>query len=290
MAASVPVSPFRDDAVRGRVALVTGGGSGIGFGISKTLGLHGAKVVVMGRRQAFLDDAVLKLAELGVDAVAVAGDVRKEEDARRAVAVAVERFGKLDTLVNCAAGNFLALAEEMSLNAFRTVLEIDTMGVFNMCTAAFQALKAAGNGSIINISATLHYGATWYQTHATAAKSAIDSLTRQLALEWGTHDIRVNGIAPGPIADTPGMTKLSGSPDAMQRLVDCVPLGRAGSTVDIGLTAVFLCSTAASYMSGDTLVVDGAAWLWSPPPVPREMVSQLSRGVEDKSRSQKAKL
>mmetsp|Transcript_17114 Transcript_17114/g.43411 ORF Transcript_17114/g.43411 Transcript_17114/m.43411 type:complete len:289 (-) Transcript_17114:54-920(-) len=285
-------SAFRPDAAAGRVVLVTGGGSGIGFGIARTLGEHGAKVVLMGRRQNFLDDACAKLAELGVQAAGVTGDVRMEEDAQRAVAFAVAKFGKLDTLVNSAAGNFLALAEEMSYNAFRTVMEIDAFGVFNMSRSAFSALKASGNGVVINISATLHFAATWYQTHATAAKSAIDTMTRQMALEWGYHNIRVNGIAPGPIADTPGFSKLigAGGAQAQEEVRKGVPLGRLGTTTDIGNAALFLCSSAGSFVSGHLLVVDGAEWLWTPPPQPREVISQLSKKVEGKSRAMKAKL
>uniref|UniRef100_A0A7S3LKP7 2,4-dienoyl-CoA reductase [(3E)-enoyl-CoA-producing] n=1 Tax=Aplanochytrium stocchinoi TaxID=215587 RepID=A0A7S3LKP7_9STRA len=283
-------SPFKSDCIKGRVALITGGGSGIGFGIAKTLGEHGAKVVIMGRRQKFLDDAVLKLNSYGIEASCHVGDVRKEEDAKKVVDYTLEQYGRLDTLVNSAAGNFLALAEDMSVNAFRTVLEIDTFGVFNMSRHAFTSLKDSGNGVIINISATLHYGASWYQTHATAAKAAIDQLTRQFALEWGLYDIRVNGIAPGPIEGTPGLMKLSGTQANQKLYAEMVPLRRAGTTTDIGMTALFLCTSGGAYISGDTIVVDGGAWLWRPPPIPREKVSEISRGVENKSRNLKAKL
>lgn len=108
------------------------------------------------------------------------------------------------------------MAEDLSLKGFRTVLEIDTIGVFNMCKAAFSALASESptnretGCSVVNISTTFHYGATWYQTHACAAKAAVDSITRQLALEWGQHNIRVNGVAPGPIQDTTGFDKLNG--------------------------------------------------------------------------------
>eukprot|EP00510_Aplanochytrium_minuta_P003093 CAMPEP_0184016626 /NCGR_PEP_ID=MMETSP0954-20121128/7037_1 /TAXON_ID=627963 /ORGANISM="Aplanochytrium sp, Strain PBS07" /LENGTH=285 /DNA_ID=CAMNT_0026297675 /DNA_START=86 /DNA_END=943 /DNA_ORIENTATION=+ len=283
-------SPFKSDCVSGRVALITGGGSGIGFGIAKTLGLHGAKVVIMGRRKQFLEDAVKKLEGFGIEAACFPGDVRKEEDAKRIVEFTVNRFGRLDTLVNSAAGNFLALAEEMSVNAFRTVMEIDTFGVFNMTKQSFAALRDSGNGVVINISATLHYGATWYQTHATAAKAAIDQLTRQFALEWGLHDIRVNGIAPGPIEGTPGLVKLSGTESNQNLYAEQVPLKRAGTTTDIGMCALFLCTSGASYISGDTIVVDGASWLYTPPPIPRDKVKEISKGVEKKSRNLKAKI
>jgi peroxisomal 2,4-dienoyl-CoA reductase len=277
-------SPFKPDCLSGRVAITTGGGSGIGLGIATCLGEHGCKLVLMGRREAFLLDAKKVLQGKGIQVEIFAGDVRSEKDAQQAVKFAVEKFGRLDVLVNCAAGNFLSLAEDLTVKGFTTVLEIDTIGTFNMCRQAFPALRDSGNGVIINISATLHYTSTWYQTHACAAKAAIDSMTRNLALEWGTYGCRVNGIAPGPIADTPGFEKLTGTQDTKQQLKERVPLGRAGTTSEIGQAAVFLCSNAAQYVTGQTLIVDGGAWLWTPPNAPRNQVAEMSRGVEEKSR------
>jgi peroxisomal 2,4-dienoyl-CoA reductase len=286
-------SPFNANALSGRVALITGGGSGIGFGITTQLGLHGCKVCIMGRREHFLQDAVKTLQEQGVTAMYVTGDVRNAEDCVRAVESATTAFGSLDTVVNCAAGNFLSTAEGLSPKGFRTVMEIDTIGVFNTCSASFKALEASGRGVILNISATLHYAATWYQTHACAAKAAIDSITRQLALEWGDFRIRVCGIAPGPIADTPGFLKLSGGAtpeEAEARFASTVPMGRLGTKFDIGMAAVFLCSDAGTFVSGHSLVVDGAEWLHRGvmPPIPRDVVNQIAKGVEKKSRDMKA--
>jgi peroxisomal 2,4-dienoyl-CoA reductase len=287
------VSPFSATALVGRIALVTGGGSGIGFGIATQLGIHGAKVCIMGRREAFLDEAVANLQALGVEAMRCAGDVRNHDDCNRAVESVVSEWGHLDTIINSAAGNFLSTAEGLNAKGFRTVMDIDTFGVFNTCSAAFEQLKLSERGVIINISATLHYAATWYQTHACAAKAAIDSLTRQLALEWGDYRIRVCGIAPGPIADTPGMLKLSGGKtgaEAEARFASTVPMGRLGTKFDIGMAAVFLCSSAGTFVSGHNLVVDGAEWLHRgvAPPMPREMVEVIAKGVEKKSRGLKA--
>ncbi|CAM9801890.1 unnamed protein product [Ectocarpus sp. 4 AP-2014] len=286
MSSSVIQSPFRQDCLRGKVALVTGGGSGIGFQIARQLGLHGASVVIMGRREKFLSEAVDQLRADGVAASFFTGDVRSRESAEASVAFTVKTYGRMDTLVNGAAGNFLANAHELKLKGFKTVMEIDTVGVFNMSSAAFPALRESGAGAIINITMTLHYGATWFQAHASAAKAAIDSLTRHvsLAMEWGSYGIRVNGIAPGPIADTPGMAKLSvglGRDDANKH----IPLGRMGTTFDIGMGAVFLVSSAASYVSGDTLVVDGAEWMYKEPLLKPEAVSRMSRAVEQRSRA-----
>jgi peroxisomal 2,4-dienoyl-CoA reductase len=239
----------------------------------------------MGRRKDFLETAAASLRKEGVKVAVFAGDVRSEADARGAVALAAKEFGELNILVNSAAGNFLSLAEDLSTKGFSTVMEIDAIGTFNMCRQSFPALRESRRGVIINVSAVLHYTATWYQTHACAAKAAIDSMTRQLALEWGAHGIRVNGVAPGPIENTPGFVKLTGEQDNQKLLQERVPLQRAGTTSEIGDAVVFLCSKAASYVSGHTLIVDGGSWLWTPPNAPREQVSALARKVEKDSRA-----
>lgn len=295
------VSPFRQDCLRNKTALITGGGSGICFGITKELLLHGcAAVIICGRREAFLRNAAASLNAL----VPPGGqgqcfffvcDVRDAKQCEDAVKFAVGKTGgRLDILINGAAGNFLATADTLRPNGFKTVLEIDAVGTFQMCRAAHPYLHkstmTSGTTSIIlNISATLQYGATWFQCHASAAKSAIDSLTRSLALEWGEDRIRVCGIAPGPIADTPGTTKLApgvSSEDLQDMVSDGIPLGRMGEASEIGMAAVFLCSEGGSYVTGDTLVVDGGQWLWKPKMIEREMVQKFSRNIEQKSRQQ----
>jgi peroxisomal 2,4-dienoyl-CoA reductase len=194
----------------GKVAFVTGGGSGICKGITRAFMAHGARAAIVGRKVDRLEAAAAELEQAtGQACLAVPADVRQPETIEAALSKTIEQFGGIDIVVNGAAGNFLAPAAGLSYNGFATVLGIDTLGTFNVCRAAFDAALRDGGGVIINISATLHYGAKPMQIHASAAKAAVDSLTRSLALEWGQFGIRVTGIAPGPIADTEGMKRLA---------------------------------------------------------------------------------
>mmetsp|Transcript_8253 Transcript_8253/g.15546 ORF Transcript_8253/g.15546 Transcript_8253/m.15546 type:complete len:335 (+) Transcript_8253:68-1072(+) len=300
-------SPFKSDCLQGKVALVTGGGSGICYAITQQLLLHGCSTaVILGRRRSFLQSAAETLTALlqqqqqqqpqqahgnhqCVRVLYQVCDVRDANKCMEAVKYTVDQCGRLDILVNGAAGNFLAQAKNLKPKGFKTVIDIDAIGTYNMCYAAYGALKES-KGCVINISATLQYGATWYQVHASAAKSAVDSLTRTLALEWGSDGIRVNGIAPGPIANTPGMAKLApdvnGDATALEEMIaEGIPLGHLGKGFDIGMASVFLsCHTSGSYITGHVLVVDGGEWLYRPPMVDKEMVEQYSRSVEKQSR------
>eukprot|EP00750_Incisomonas_marina_P020147 INCI3760.2.p1 GENE.INCI3760.2~~INCI3760.2.p1 ORF type:complete len:247 (+),score=50.34 INCI3760.2:207-947(+) len=209
-----PASSFRADALLGRRAVISGGGSGIGFEIARQLGLHGAAVCIMGRREHVLRDSAEKLRADGVSQVTFcSGDVRDFGSCTAVIEHAVNTFGGIDILINCAAGNFLSPAEGLSPKGFRVVMEIDAFGCFHMSQAAFPHLRKAGteNGdaTIINITAEFNRP-PFFQLHAAAAKMAINSMTKSHALEWADYGIRVNAIAPGPIANTAGMGKLAG--------------------------------------------------------------------------------
>lgn len=256
---------FIDGILKGRAAFVTGGGTGITGGVARALAEAGANVALVSRSMDHLQSATKVINDahnqdtnVG-EAFAVAADVRNTDDVERAIAATIERFGKLDIVINGAAGNFLCKAEELSPNGFGTVVDIDLKGTFNVCRAAFAQLKEHG-GQILNISATLHYLGTPMQLHVSAAKAGVDALTRNLAVEWGRYGIRVNAIAPGPVEDTEGMKRLVPEP-VKEKLRKNIPLGRFGRIADIERAAVFLCSDAASFINGEILVVDGGQWL-----------------------------
>src|SRR5438046_6002952 len=267
---------FADGILKGRVAFVTGGGTGITGGVARALAEAGANVALVSRSIEHLDTAARAINDAGGrnptvrqgaheqaasigEAFAFAADVRKPEEVERAITATIERFGKIDIVVNGAAGNFLCTAEELSPNGFGTVVDIDLKGTFNVCRAAFAELKK-NRGQILNISATLHYLGTPMQLHVSAAKAGVDALTKNLAVEWGRYGIRVNGIAPGPVEDTEGMKRLVPEP-IKEKLRKNIPLGRFGRISDIETAAVFLCSDAASFINGAVLVVDGGQWL-----------------------------
>jgi peroxisomal 2,4-dienoyl-CoA reductase len=252
---------FDPNLLTDRVALVTGGGTGICRGIALAFARHGCHVAITSRKMEHLEPTVDELRGIGVRALARAADVRDPVAVGETVAAAVAELGRLDILINGAAGNFVCLAENLSPNGFGTVVDIDLKGTFNASRAALPHLKARG-GSVINISATLPYLGTMGQSHAAAAKAGIDSLTRTLAVEWGPLGIRVNGIAPGPIDGTEGVRRLTSEASREQAVRTC-PMGRLGTTDDIANAALYLCSDAASYVNGVTLVVDGGLWLRS---------------------------
>lgn len=254
-------SPFAPSLLAGRAALVTGGGTGICRGIALALASAGCDVAITSRRAEHLEPTAAEIAARGVRSFSRAGDVRKPDEVEAVIAATVEAFGRLDILVNGAAGNFIALAENLSPNGFGTVVDIDLKGTFNVSRAAFPHLKVRG-GAILNISATLQLLGTVGQSHAAAAKAGVDSLTRTLAAEWGPAGIRVNGLAPGPVEGTEGVRRLVTDEARAALQVHC-PLGRMATIDEVAAAALFLCSDAASFVTGVTLVVDGGLWLRS---------------------------
>ena len=250
---------FADNILQGKVAFVTGGATGITGGVARAFSEAGARLAITSRKEDNLIAQKQFIEENGGECFTLPADVRDYAAVENAIAETVRHYGKIDIVINGAAGNFLCKANELSPNGFGTVVDIDTKGTFNVCRAAFEELKKS-KGQILNISATLHYLATPMQIHVSAAKAGVDAITRNLSVEWGRYGIRVNGIAPGPIEDTEGMKRLL-LPELKDKLVKKIPLQRFGRIADIENAALFLTSDAASYINGVTLVVDGGQWL-----------------------------
>lgn len=242
----------------GKNVMVFGGTSGINLGIAKAFSAAGAWLGVASRSQDKVDAAV---AQLGNDAGSALGfslDVRDAAAVKEAVDQFAAERGSIDVLVSGAAGNFLAPAAGLSANGFKTVIDIDLLGTFNVMRAGYDAMTKPG-GCAINISAPQSWIAMPFQVHACAAKAGIDQVTRTLALEWGHEGIRVNSIAPGPIAGTEGMERLAPNAEAAEASKRNVPLGRWGEIEEIAAMAMFLASDLAGYVSGAVIPVDGAS-------------------------------
>jgi NAD(P)-dependent dehydrogenase (short-subunit alcohol dehydrogenase family) len=251
---------FRDNVLAGKTAFVTGGGSGIGLALAECFAQHGAAVLILGRDAAKLHRAQDKLSQAGHRIGIAAADVRNYSSLEAAFQKASDDFGPLDIVVAAAAGNFPAPALGMSANAFKAVVDIDLLGTFNTMRAAFSHLRRPG-ASLLAISAAQAVVPMSLQSHVCAAKAGIEQLMRTLALEWGPDGVRCNCITPGPTLDTEGVRRLVPDEAAEKHIRSSIPLRRFGHKQELADLALFLCSEAASYITGATFACDGGSSL-----------------------------
>ena len=250
------MSVFKEGLYQGKTVFITGGSSGINLGLAHAFGAAGAKVAINGRKADKLEAAVKGLREKGVRAEGYAADVRDFAAVNGAIEAAVKALGPLDVLVCGAAGNFPAPVVGMSSNGFKAVVDIDLVGSFNACRAAFEHLNKPG-ASVLAISAPQAGVPYPMQAHVCAAKAGVDMLVKTLAMEWGGVGVRVNSIWPGTIDGTEGMERLAGDPDTRKKVEAAMPLQRFGTKDEVAQMALFLASDAARYCTGGVYPVDG---------------------------------
>jgi NAD(P)-dependent dehydrogenase (short-subunit alcohol dehydrogenase family) len=257
---------FDHELLRGQVAIVTGGGTGIGLAIATHLATVGARVVIASRQAEHLANGVSAVHKAGQEASACQVDVRNPEQVDAMVAHAVRTFGRVDILVNNAAGNFVCRAEDLSPNGWKAVIDIVLNGSF-YCARAFgrQLIAERQPGAIVSVLANYVWTGSPGTIHSAAAKAGVLSMTQTLGVEWARHGIRVNAVAPGPVESAGAAKQLWNTPDAVERIGRAVPLGRWGQPGEIADAVVFLASPLSAFTTGETLTVDGGAWMGKGP-------------------------
>lgn len=256
---------FDPKILAGRSILVTGGGSGLGLAMAKSFASHGAKVTIAGRKRERLETAAREIdvsAREGGEAAFFPADVRDSGEVERLVESVVGRFGKVDGLVNNAAGNFLVFSEDLTPNGFDAVVRTVLYGSVN-CTLAVgrHLLARQAPGAIVSIVTTYAWTGTAFALPSACAKAGVLAMTRSLAVEWGRAGIRLNAIAPGPIPTEGAFSRLMAGPDAEKSIREKIPLARFGRKDEIANLATFLLSDLCPYQTGDCVTMDGGEWL-----------------------------
>jgi NAD(P)-dependent dehydrogenase (short-subunit alcohol dehydrogenase family) len=255
---------FREDALGGKVALVTGGGSGLGLSMAKRFAQLGARVAIAGRDAAKLERAAAEIDPTGVRVAAIPCDVRDFAQVDAMVAEAERRLGGIGILVNNAAGNFLAATEDLTPNGFSAVVNTVLNGTFHVTLAAGRRMIERGaGGAILNIVTTYAWTGSAFVVPSAAAKAGVLAMTRSLAVEWATYGIRSNAIAPGPFPTEGAWSALMPTPEVEAEAKARIPMHRFGEHDELANLAAFLVSDAAPFINGEVVAIDGGEWIGS---------------------------
>ena len=254
---------FKNNLLANKTIIITGGGSGLGKSMATRFGELGANLVLTSRRQEVLDEAAREINnQTGSEILTVATDIRHSDQVGDMVQQAVDKFGKIDGLLNNAAGNFISPTEKLSENAFRTILDIVLVGTFNCTQAAGKVMRDSGGGVILNIVTTYAFTGSGYVVPSACAKAGVLAMTRSLAVEWAKYGIRSNAIAPGPFP-TKGAWKRLVPPglNIEKKMIERVPLKRFGEHEELANLASYLMADESGYMNGEVVTMDGGEWL-----------------------------
>ena len=251
-----------DKTLDGRVAIITGGGTGIGLAIAREYARLGARLVLASRSLEHLEPAAQELRDQGAEVLVVPTDVRVPDQVEHLMAETLRQFGALDILVNNAAGNFICPAEKLSPNGWNAVINIVLNGTFYCSRAAgLRMIESRRGGNILNIVAAYAWTGGPGTIHSACAKAGVVTMTRTLAVEWARFKIRFNAIAPGPVETEGAGSRLWATPEVREAMLRGVPRGRIGEPQEIAHAAAYLVSDFADFITGEVLVMDGGQWL-----------------------------
>lgn len=253
---------FKEDLLKEKTIIVTGGGTGLGKSMAARFCELGASLVIASRREQVIQDAADELRKTGADVLGIPCDVRDPASVQGMVDAAKKLYGKIDVLLNNAAGNFISPTENLSPKGFKAVVDIVLNGTFNCTHAVGKEMIDAGGGSILNIVTTYAWTGSGYVVPSAAAKAGVLAITRSLAVEWAKYGIRSNAIAPGPFPTKGAWSRLA--PPGLgieKKMKNRIPLNRFGEHIELANLASYLLSDEAGYINGEVVTIDGGEWL-----------------------------
>ena len=254
---------FEKNLLNGQTIVITGGGTGLGKSMSRRFGELGANIVISGRRKEKLEETADEFSKLGINVLTCPGDVRKLEDVELMTSQAIDKFGKIDGLLNNAAGNFISPTEMLSPNAFKVVIDIVLMGTWNCTSTIGKEMIKNKKGNVLSIVTTYAWTGSPYVVPSAAAKAGVLAMTRSLAVEWGKYNIRFNAIAPGPFPTKGAWSRLMppGFEDFEDGMKNKIPMKRFGERHELENLASYLMSDGSAYINGEVVTIDGGEWL-----------------------------